>query len=97
MQMSLTLCTQSSRWDRRLLPFRLTADIWATDYKRENLIFSTAELLKHDEFFNKYSDKVGIYKYIFVSKGDNITYHEVSGRLNSIKLELYTNSEYPTT
>lgn len=38
-----------------------------------------------------------IYKYIFVSKGDNITYHEVSGRLNSIKLELYTNSEYPTT
>ena len=42
-----------------------------SDYKRENLIVSTKEILKTDDFFNKYSEKVGIYKYTFEKDKNN--------------------------
>lgn len=42
-----------------------------SDYKRENLIDSTTEVYNNDEFFDKFSDKVGIYKYTFEKDKNN--------------------------
>ncbi len=60
-----------------------------------NSSVTTGELLTQTKFD---SQNRRIYKYIFARVGDeDITYHEVTGRVKYIKLELFTNPEYPTT